>query len=612
MTILITHAGTPLLVIQSQAAPESPPIVPPLVSPGSIAMDPARGGLALSVPPDFFAGSATVSLPGIPPEVLAHLRTLPGLWCVATDPTGLPLAEWPACISGQAPDSVLALLPALAQQAVLARRSATSTTPFTTAASQSPYAIALADGIHSVACAHSWPPGTHPPTPNFVPPGIAAAHAALSSVAVLPYPPAGAFFGAVASPLPPSPVTPPQLATQLAARLAAAIETLKTVTLNGQPVGAGLTGVMNWALSVNWSAATPPAARLTPTSGTYAHLPAPPPCGWSPSSRTLFLSPDLPQHLDAAYLAAGLYHAHVSLSGQSATSRLAAYILHPSTPLPDLGAECRAAAAEAARAWILLSEVLHALPDPTARTHALAAFADLPYGHEALIRFRPPSASAPNATPRPTAILNPDAYAATLDAAIAQAANDIGPILTPTITALHAEAASLRAAWHDPSRRANPPLPPRPAPSITARILPSTISATLAPSAASAPRAEGVRLNTAPVAHPDANAASQPPEPYVAAGVVSLPPDAPPTIGYMAPSPATHSGPLMVYRHPAAPTGAVLIDRADGIRIIVNGITANILTALSAAKNVLMIVYDLEGSALTEPQPVPVALYDDR
>ncbi|MCW2240718.1 hypothetical protein [Azospirillum canadense] len=602
MNVLVTHHGTPLLVISSQAVPDAPPSPTPIAPPGTLALDAARGTLTLSVPPDLFpqavastaaAVAPVIAAPGFPPEVLAHLRTLPGVWCVATDPTGLVLAEWPACNPGQAPDAVLALLPAPAQQAALARLAASPTSPAVAAGPRaSSYAIALADGIHSVASPHSWPPGAQHRAPSPVPPGIAAAHAALSPVAVLPYPPAGAFAGAVAAPLPPSPAT--------SARLAAAIESLRAVVLNGQPVGAGLSGVLDWALSVHWSAPTAPPSRVTPDAGVYATFPAPPPCGWSPHARTLFLSPDLPPSLDVAYLAAGLYHAHVSLSGQSTVGRLAASLLHPATSLPELAAECSAAAAEAARAWILLVEVLRALPDPTVRAAALATFADLPYGHEALSRFPLP--------PTP----DPAAYTIALNGAIARAATDLVPLLTPTITALHREAAAVRAAWHDPARRASfpraarsigpfaPVLPGADATKETAHVaLPSA-----GPTTRRGPSVASPSL-TPPV--PDA----RPPQPYVAAGVVALPPEDLPSIGYMAPAPAAHPGPLLVFRPPAAPTGAVMIDRDDGVRVIVSDIPAATLSSLSAAGKATIMVYDLDGLSLTEPQLVSVAPYDD-
>lgn len=613
LTLIITHTGTPLLVLTAPALPDAPTGAPP----GRLMLDPARGQISLSVPPALYHGQEVVTASGLPPEMVAHLASsVPGAWCVATDPTGLVLAEWPACNGGHSAQAVIALLPAPAAHAahrLIDAGMAHGEGPARTW--HSPYALALDEGVYAVAAANSWPPGATAQarqSPSLAP-GSAAAFAALSGVGVRPYPPAGAFFGAVATP------DPMDLVAQsaMASRLSTAIARLNAIVIDGRPVGAQLAGVLAAGLSVVWASPTPPSPQIVPEADAYATIAAPPPCGWCPASRTVFLPSAMASPLDAAYLAAALYHAHVGLTGQSAVSRYASAMMTPMQPFPDLDAECSAAAAEAARAWVLLAEVArNAPPDPHAPQVASVALEALPFGAEALRRLPSAVGTPAGGSPRSAAVQEQGAlaatttYAAELNEAIAAAAAILRPVVAASLTAIHRQAEAIRAAWHDPARRSTLPRPPVrhgiPAGTGPAAVRDQHALPIAAPSPA---RVAPDRVAPTGEAAGGTTAARQ----YIPSEMmISIPPDSlPPRVRYVAPTYAPPAGPLYIYRPDSASAGTLIFARRDGLRILLPNVATPVLDALLQAKQTTILCIDADFLVTHPADPAEVMSYHD-
>lgn len=619
-TLIITHTGTPILVLMASALPDRPTEAPP----GRLSLDPARGQISLSVPPALYHGQDVVTASGLPPEMVAHLATaVPGAWCVATDRTGLVLAEWPACNEGQPAQSVIDLLPATAADAARRLMDAGRVPGGTsTRTGVSPYALALAEGVYAIAAANSWPPGARAQTmqPPSLAPGTAAAFAALSGVGVRPYPPAGAFYGDVALSLDMNSHTE----ALMSGRLSTAIASLSAITIDGQPVGAQLAGVLDAGITVMWAAPVPPSPMITPESDAYAEIAAPPPCGWSPSHRTVFLPAGLPSALDAAYLGASLYHAHVGLTGQSAVSRYASAMVTPNQPFPDLDAECSAAAAEAARAWVLLAEVARNTPSAADTAQdATAVLASLPFGAEALRRLPHPAGPAAGSQTPSSSVQGQSAHAATttyaadLHEAVAAAAATLRPVLTASLTAIHRHAAAIRAAWHDPARRATLPRPAhRPGMAVATGPVVDQDQGAL-PGAVPVP----AQMTAHFVGPSTAAAAGKAPvvdlavtdRQYITSEVmISLPPDSQlPRVRYVAPTYAPPAGPLLIYRPDSANPGTLIFARTDGVRILLPNVAPPILDALSQAKQTTILCIDTDFAVTHPADNAEVMSYHD-
>lgn len=417
---LVTHSGAPFLVVPTlhYASPKSP------VSEfhGTLTVDQIDTGsttITVTSFPGLFS-TPTLSIPGLPPELVAHLRTLPGVWCVAVDPAGTVAAEWPAAQPGFGPEAVRSLFPSAGDHSAHAGSS---------------YREALADGIFTAGASHSWPPG-HPPAsyqPS-VPLAALVAGQVFARISAVPVPPAGAFFGEAAQAYVPK--TPGE-AAHLTARMDAAVAELRQVVIAGQGVGQGLLTVLSKGVSLGW------AAEASPSATSY---PAPPPCGWDMETRTIFLAPTLPPELDAAYLGAALYAAHGFQTGQSTVIRLLTpALLQPTSPALTAVDVATVLATEAARSWLLLAEIARTNP---AATSTLSRY---PWGPPALAAL-------------PPATLAGQEYASLITDAVARAATSLAPHLVAAATVLHAETLATRSRWFSPEARVNLPRPSSPPP----------------------------------------------------------------------------------------------------------------------------------------------------
>lgn len=535
MILLVTHYGTPLLVVPSQAL--APPRHP-LTNAAGLTADATRGMVAVGVPPGLF-GASPLPASGFPPEAIGHLQALPGVWCVATDPTGAVLAEWPAVHQGAPPDAVRALFPTEAWHPE----------PGTTRIQ-----AALADGVYAVMAARTWPPGTSVPPSAGLPAGIGAAVSALARLPGLPTPPAGGFYGTVATRL----EVPPERKTTLATRLETTIEVLRSVVVNAVPIGEHLLTVLDCGLELAWAAPSLPSS--SPPMGS-AWTPS---WGWDWATRSILLPPGLPSALDPAWLATALYAAHASLNGSAVTARLAAAMIASArTRLPTVEETVSAAAAEAGRAWLLAAEVAQALypglAEATPSPSTLPVFKSLEWAARLL-----PASSDTSSYP---------GYEAAIHAATAVAAATVRPTLQDSLEALHAEAVTTAAAWHDPKRLAKLPFPPR----------------------AAAPQ-------RALVGDPGPDSEL----PFVCSDFAIGWPDTGPEILCVLPSPAAVVGFLTVYSTGAAGPGSVSFSIASGVRVYLADLPPAEVRRLSESRSVTLVL--ATGGTLSPPQMVEVRL----
>ena len=421
MTLLITQAGTPLLVLSTPmnwVDPEAASFV------GVLSLGRDRGTISVTCPPDLF-GSGNFGAHGFRPDFLAHLAPLPGVWCVAVDTIGRPLAEWPACLGGHPPESVAATIAAPYRPEIGARAVSPG----------SVYrAILENEQVFAVGAPFSWPPGKEDFTQNLAPPALHASYRAMSSFTPPQSMPGGTAFGS----LPALSPLPPERRAYLDGRLAQAIARLRKVVINGQADGENLALVLDYGISVSWAEGDDPARLAT----------APPAGGWDAASRTLLLPSILPEALDPCWLAAGLYAAYVSMTGQAFASRIAAAMLNPMPQVPGMDALIHEAASEAARCWIMLAEVSRGLAVVDGGNEAVDALAAYPWGRQAL-DIAPPDVGGHN----------PGYESALMAVHIPQAAAFLYQMLAPAVTAYCTTAIGVHALWHAPERHRTMPLP---------------------------------------------------------------------------------------------------------------------------------------------------------
>ena len=559
---LITHPGTPILLLPSlQYAPPTSSARPP-ASPsnfaGVLTMDHAIDDatkLTVTAPPGLFT-SPNLSVPGLPPEMVAHVQDLAGIWCVAVDPNGVTLAEWPAVRHGFTAESVIALFPDSHPFPVpppQAGRAAGASPP-------TPYQTAIHDGIYTAALSHTWPIGhVEPPyQPSLSLAASITAHL-LRRVSPLPLPPAGGIFGAVADPHLPS---GPDEAAQLAARMDAAVAALRRVVVNGSQVGAGLLQALDKGVVLGWASPRRAAAKVGALDINPDNYPAPFPCGWDLDTRTAYLSPAFPPELDVAYLGAALYSAYVSLTGQSVVTKLLVpATVQSSPPMVTESDVLVAASNEAARAWILLAEISRAVSGATVT--ALEAF---PWGPPALAVLPAPSVKG-------------NAYDAAIEAAAAQAAQTLSRTLAPACSVLRSEALAVREQWFSPATRAR------------------------------LPRVTSVQPSVAPPPNASSSIPPMDGRGYISPDpIIATPPNRPPLLIYGAESPSPVRGALTVH----APGGGgryasatLFFDRIDGVRVYIPNVPADDVENLLAAGRA-EIICRLPDEATFPPDAVDV------